>query len=370
MPCFATSAAPESVPQPADDTMPAGMHRCRRCGPQPVASFTRHWRGPSGLDWHCRACRAVARALDRAARTEAVRAGERERERRRFARAPDAVRDARREVSRRRRRAHARAMRARYSAAGRAAFAALLEAAGRQCAYCSRTGVPLEADHFHPPSRGGAETVENVVPACRRCNGSKGNKLWPNEWRPLDPDARPNLALLAPHAERAALAGAYAAPPEEQTLPVRNAALRPSPGRTLSVACRVRPPLGRGHDPCGAGVTRPTDATEAALAQLERHAPQLERHAPQRRRRAAAGTPTGGVAGALAGVEAGLPGVIAGAAFGCAGVGVAGGIAATGAGASAGEVEGKVACDGLPGSPQALKNQPSPAAPSSPGRVP
>jgi hypothetical protein len=82
-----------------------------------------------------------------------------------------------------------------------------------------------------------------------------------------------------------------------------------------------------------------------------------------------AGCATGGVAGGLGGVEAGLPGVILGAAFGCASFGAAGAIAATASGASAGEVQGKVACDGRPGSPEATKSQP-PAAQNSSSRVP
>jgi hypothetical protein len=85
-----------------------------------------------------------------------------------------------------------------------------------------------------------------------------------------------------------------------------------------------------------------------------------------------AGCTTGGAAGGLGGIEAGLPGVITGAALGCAGVGMTGAIAAAAPGASAGEVKGKVACDGLPGSPEAAKNAPPPPASpqGKPGRVP
>ncbi|MEZ4474375.1 MAG: HNH endonuclease [bacterium] len=43
------------------------------------------------------------------------------------------------------------------------------------CAWCgSRTGLQL--DHLIPKSRGGPETADNAVWACRPCNGSKGAK--------------------------------------------------------------------------------------------------------------------------------------------------------------------------------------------------
>ncbi|MDQ2952665.1 MAG: HNH endonuclease, partial [Chloroflexota bacterium] len=38
-----------------------------------------------------------------------------------------------------------------------------------QCAYCGGTG-PLHADHRVPLSRGGASTIDNILPACARCN--------------------------------------------------------------------------------------------------------------------------------------------------------------------------------------------------------
>jgi 5-methylcytosine-specific restriction endonuclease McrA len=43
------------------------------------------------------------------------------------------------------------------------------------CQYC---GSPAEnLDHVVPRSRGGAHTWDNVVAACRRCNGRKENRL-------------------------------------------------------------------------------------------------------------------------------------------------------------------------------------------------
>ncbi|MYR07399.1 HNH endonuclease [Gordonia sp. SID5947] len=43
------------------------------------------------------------------------------------------------------------------------------------CAYCGRSGVPLQRDCVQPLSVGGRYTVGNIVPACRSCNASKCN---------------------------------------------------------------------------------------------------------------------------------------------------------------------------------------------------
>lgn len=45
------------------------------------------------------------------------------------------------------------------------------------CVYCGRTppAVTLEADHVHPASRGGADTMHNLVTACHECNQGKRN---------------------------------------------------------------------------------------------------------------------------------------------------------------------------------------------------
>ena len=51
----------------------------------------------------------------------------------------------------------------------------LLEKWGRRCAYCGRTGVPLEVEHIVPRSRGGTDRVSNLTLACRECNLRKGN---------------------------------------------------------------------------------------------------------------------------------------------------------------------------------------------------
>jgi 5-methylcytosine-specific restriction endonuclease McrA len=52
----------------------------------------------------------------------------------------------------------------------------LLDKWGRKCAYCGKTGVPLEVEHIVPKSRGGTDRVSNLTIACRACNVKKGNK--------------------------------------------------------------------------------------------------------------------------------------------------------------------------------------------------
>lgn len=51
------------------------------------------------------------------------------------------------------------------------------------CAYCLQPSTNLTMEHIIPLSRGGCHVVSNLVPACRRCNLSKGNKLV-SEWLP------------------------------------------------------------------------------------------------------------------------------------------------------------------------------------------
>jgi len=51
-----------------------------------------------------------------------------------------------------------------------------------ECAYCGKENK-LEQEHFLPLSKGGEYTHNNIVPACRSCNGSKGDKLF-HEWYP------------------------------------------------------------------------------------------------------------------------------------------------------------------------------------------
>lgn len=47
-----------------------------------------------------------------------------------------------------------------------------LEMFGHRCAYCLKAEA-LTVDHVTPISRGGIDSTDNVVPACKRCNFSK-----------------------------------------------------------------------------------------------------------------------------------------------------------------------------------------------------
>lgn len=49
------------------------------------------------------------------------------------------------------------------------------------CAYCGAPG-PLEADHRVPLARGGTNYIDNILPACRTCNGRK-HRMTDEEFR-------------------------------------------------------------------------------------------------------------------------------------------------------------------------------------------
>ena len=57
-----------------------------------------------------------------------------------------------------------------------AEWRAVLARFGNCCAYCGRGDVVLNHDHVVPLSRGGANDIMNIVPACRSCNSKKGTK--------------------------------------------------------------------------------------------------------------------------------------------------------------------------------------------------
>jgi len=55
----------------------------------------------------------------------------------------------------------------------------ILAAWDHSCAYCTEHADTL--DHVLPRSRGGMTVQENLIPACRRCNGAKSSADW-REW--------------------------------------------------------------------------------------------------------------------------------------------------------------------------------------------
>jgi 5-methylcytosine-specific restriction endonuclease McrA len=52
---------------------------------------------------------------------------------------------------------------------------ALVPKYNARCAYCG-IAAPLQADHRTPLSRGGSNSIENILPACGPCNRKKGNR--------------------------------------------------------------------------------------------------------------------------------------------------------------------------------------------------
>ena len=52
---------------------------------------------------------------------------------------------------------------------------ALVEQYGGVCGYCGASG-PLQAEHRVPLSRGGTNGIENIIPACGRCNRQKAGR--------------------------------------------------------------------------------------------------------------------------------------------------------------------------------------------------
>jgi len=61
---------------------------------------------------------------------------------------------------------------------------------GGRCAYCLTPCVGLEQEHMTPLYRGGSHASDNIVPACRSCNASKGTK---NLLEFLSREVRPTL---------------------------------------------------------------------------------------------------------------------------------------------------------------------------------
>lgn len=118
----------------------------------------------------------------RLANLDAIRAKDRERSRARYAADPEAWQRYPREWRQRnpeKSHAYVRAatIKRRRAAGGQcfssAEWLALLARHGGNCAYCG-SKILVEIDHRIPLSRGGSNLIENILPACRRCNRPKG----------------------------------------------------------------------------------------------------------------------------------------------------------------------------------------------------
>lgn len=116
---------------------------------------------------------------------EKLRAHQREQNRRKYAEDPRAALDYYRHWRERnlaKARAYVRASGIKRRAASQGQhfsaqeWLALVEQHAGYCAYCGIHPDRLEADHRTPLCRGGSNTIENILPACMRCNRRKHRK--------------------------------------------------------------------------------------------------------------------------------------------------------------------------------------------------
>jgi 5-methylcytosine-specific restriction endonuclease McrA len=66
-----------------------------------------------------------------------------------------------------------RYIRPRYNTITAVSRRGVLRRDGHRCAYCGKAAHTI--DHVQPKSRGGADSWENLVAACLRCNNAKGD---------------------------------------------------------------------------------------------------------------------------------------------------------------------------------------------------
>jgi 5-methylcytosine-specific restriction endonuclease McrA len=130
--------------------------------------------------------------LRRLAKRDEFRAKDRARSRARYAADPAAIQSYLKEWRRRnpdKSHAYVRAatIKRRRAAGGQsfsaAEWLALLAHHGGACAYCG-SKVLIEIDHRTPLARGGSNLIENILPACRRCNRRK-HLMTEDEFREL-----------------------------------------------------------------------------------------------------------------------------------------------------------------------------------------
>lgn len=176
-----------------------GMKTCTRCGTaKPVSEFHRHRGRPDGYDYVCKQCKSESakRYYDRNRDRIVARV------KNKYWQDPEEARE-RRRLWAQRNREHIREwwkqwysthnthrrqkVRARYMMVGgrsvtdEQTWQLILETFSNQCAYCGNKNVPLTIDHWVPVTRGGTNDPWNLIPACRACNASKGDKT-PSEW--------------------------------------------------------------------------------------------------------------------------------------------------------------------------------------------
>jgi 5-methylcytosine-specific restriction endonuclease McrA len=98
--------------------------------------------------------------------------------------------------------------------------AEIVERDGPHCVWCGRWPWPrdLTLEHLLPRSRGGHGTLENLTPACRRCNRARRSRPVAAYVRELAAEGRaPRLSTLESALERLATS----ARPAERSYAVR-----------------------------------------------------------------------------------------------------------------------------------------------------
>jgi 5-methylcytosine-specific restriction endonuclease McrA len=151
---------------------PVSSKVCNRCGiEKPAAMFHRQTAAKDGLTTYCIECSKSRASTYYTANREKMirRAWVRQRAN------PEAARAARIAT-----RNNERVKRAGATGSFTAEeWRDLLDYYCHRCAYCLRpeneAGL-MTSDHMVPLSRGGAGSIDNIAPACERCNGSKRDK--------------------------------------------------------------------------------------------------------------------------------------------------------------------------------------------------
>lgn len=59
-----------------------------------------------------------------------------------------------------------------------AQWRALKKAYDQRCAYCNKRSERLTQEHVIPITKGGNNTLSNIVPACKHCNSCKYTSIW------------------------------------------------------------------------------------------------------------------------------------------------------------------------------------------------
>lgn len=72
---------------------------------------------------------------------------------------------------------------------------------GYKCRYCANDEVPLTVDHIVLWEHGGPTIEENLISACKKCNNTRGNMVYP-EWIKSEKYAKVSVALTPEEKKR------------------------------------------------------------------------------------------------------------------------------------------------------------------------